>query len=437
MTSSATVCASSPSKSDASGTSAPAASAASVFGSLCSEVMQILGTAQVGQQYTCLGTLLCTCARSHGHTSRLRTCFPVDVRALRLPRHLAAACPRRWRAGLHQHPKARRQIGVRTVWAKVRQIIFAWWIWAIAAIVALVYDNWGWAIGTGLMSAFAFLAWPSEVPPRVGLDHEFCVDDDEFLTTMAGSTGIPFFEGNAIEILNNGDEFYPAMLKSDRAGAMLGHVEAYIYWAGEIGRRFAEALAAKAKAGVGVKILLDAVGSSTIGDEILEILEKGGCQLAWYNPVRPVQHRPLQSPDPPEVAHHRRAGRVHRRRRHRRPLDGSRAGRPALARYSDPHGRTGGGAAADRLRAKLAAGDRRDRLPGSSSTRRSSSGRQACRADDSELAGDRRIDGADVLLPVDCRGAANDLTSPIRISFPIRAPSICSSPPNAAASTCA
>ena len=36
-----------------------------------------------------------------------------------------------------------------------------------------------------------------------------------------------------------------------------------------------------------MKILLDAVGSSTIGDEILEILEKGGCQLAWYNPARP------------------------------------------------------------------------------------------------------------------------------------------------------
>jgi cardiolipin synthase len=64
-------------------------------------------------------------------------------------------------------------------------------------------------------------------------------------------------------------------------------IEAYIYWAGDIGRRFAEALAGRAKAGVGVKILLDAVGSSSIGDEILEVLEEGGCQLAWYNPARP------------------------------------------------------------------------------------------------------------------------------------------------------
>ena len=213
--------------------------------------------------------------------------LPRRRRALRLPRHLRRRVPRRWRAGLHQHPNARRQIGVRTAWAKTRQILFTWWVWAIVAITALVYDNWGWAIGTGLMAAFSFLVWPSEVPPRVGLEHEFSVDDDEFLTTIAGSTGIPFFEGNAIEILNNGDEFYPAMLKSIEQAQGSVTIEAYIYWAGDIGKRFAQALAARAKAGVGVKILLDAVGSSTIGDEILEILEQGGCQLAWYNPARP------------------------------------------------------------------------------------------------------------------------------------------------------
>ena len=159
-------------------------------------------------------------------------------------------------------------------------------MWAIIAITALVYDKWGWAIGTGLMACFSFLVWPREVPPRVGLEHEFSVDDDEFLTTIAGSTGIPFFEGNAIEILNNGDEFYPAMLKAIEQAQCSITIEAYIYWAGDIGKRFAQALAARAKAGIGVKILLDAVGSSTIGDEILEILEQGGCQLAWYNPVR-------------------------------------------------------------------------------------------------------------------------------------------------------
>jgi cardiolipin synthase len=48
---------------------------------------------------------------------------------------------------------------------------------------------------------------------------------------------------------------------------------------------FARALSERARAGCAVKILLDAVGSSTIGTEILSTLETGGCQLAWFNPI--------------------------------------------------------------------------------------------------------------------------------------------------------
>ena len=149
--------------------------------------------------------------------------LPRRRRALRLPRHLRRRVPRRWRAGLHQHPKVRRQIGVRTAWAKTRQILFAWWVWAIIAITALVYDNWGWAIGTGLMSAFSFLVWPREVPPRVGLEHEFSVDDDEFLTTIAGSTGIPFFEGNAHRDSQQRRRVLSGDAEGDRTGTVLDH----------------------------------------------------------------------------------------------------------------------------------------------------------------------------------------------------------------------
>jgi cardiolipin synthase len=166
-------------------------------------------------------------------------------------------------------------------------VIFWWWIWAVAALVALVYDKWWWALGTGLTAVFTYLSWPTEIPPRFGLEHQFGVDSEEFLTTMAGATGVPFLEGNRLEIFNNGDEFCPAMLEAIDAAEASITIEAYIYWAGEIGRKFAHALAGKAQAGVSVKILLDAIGSATIGDEILQILEAGQCQLSWYNPVRP------------------------------------------------------------------------------------------------------------------------------------------------------
>ncbi len=242
-------------------------------------------------------------------------------------------------------------------WAKVRQVMFAWWVWAIAAIIALVYDNWGWAIGTGLMAAFAFLVWPREVPPRVGLEHEFCVDDDEFLTTMAGSTGVPFFEGNAIEILNNGDEFYPAMLKAIAQAQCSITVEAYIYWAGDIGKRFAEALA---DARQGRRRREDSARRRRLVDDRRRDprdSREGRMPARVVQPGAPVQHRPLQSPHPPQVADRRRTHRVHRRRRHRRSLDGKRAGQRALARHSDPDGRARRRAAANRVRAELAAGD--------------------------------------------------------------------------------
>jgi cardiolipin synthase len=136
------------------------------------------------------------------------------------------------------------------------------------------------------MAFVSYLVTPIEAPPQYGLEHEFSVDSDEFLTTITGASGVPLLVCNRIDILHNGDEFYPVMLEEIGRAQSSITIEAYIYWAGEIGRRFAETLAAKASEGIPVKILLDSVGSATIGSEILETLEKGGCQLAWYNRIR-------------------------------------------------------------------------------------------------------------------------------------------------------
>jgi cardiolipin synthase len=146
--------------------------------------------------------------------------------------------------------------------------------------------RWKWAIGTGLMAMISYLIAPRAAPPRYGLDHAFDIDSPDFVGTVSGASGSPFLPGNTLELLNNGDAFYPAMLDAIREAEVTITVEAYIYWAGDIGRMFADALAARAKDGVRVKILLDAIGSASIGSDILAILEGGGCQVAWYNPIR-------------------------------------------------------------------------------------------------------------------------------------------------------
>ena len=173
-----------------------------------------------------------------------------------------------------------------TFWTRARRLLWSWWPWAIVSIWAIGDARWGWAIGAGVMALVSYLIAPAAAPPRFGLDHEFSIESPEFVGTVAGASGSPFLGGNRLELLNNGDAFYPAMLTAIKGAERSITIEAYIYWAGEIGGLFAGALAERAKAGCPVKILLDAIGSATIGPDILDALEAGGCQVAWYNPIR-------------------------------------------------------------------------------------------------------------------------------------------------------
>lgn len=197
----------------------------------------------------------------------------------------AVRARRRYRAPAvdprHLAPKGRAAFG-----ARVRRAIWAWWPWAALSLVLVVEHAWGWAAVAAVVTCFAWLATPRSRPPRLGLEHECPVESVEFVTSVAGVTGAPFVAGNTFEVLHNGDAFYPRMLADIHEARCSITIEAYIYWAGEIGTQFATALAERARDGVRVTILLDAVGSADIGDEILDILKGGGCQIAWYNPVR-------------------------------------------------------------------------------------------------------------------------------------------------------
>ena len=198
---------------------------------------------------------------------------------------VAQQIPRRWRRGISLDPRYQEPKGQATLWTRARKVLWSWWPWFVIAVASAYDDRWGWAFSAGAMAFVSYLVTPIETPPKYGLEHEFSVDSDEFLATITGATGVPILSGNRIDVLRNGDEFYPVMLEEIGQAQASITIEAYIYWAGEIGRRFADALAAKAREGIPVKILLDAVGSGTIGSDILETLEKGGCQLAWYNRI--------------------------------------------------------------------------------------------------------------------------------------------------------
>jgi cardiolipin synthase A/B len=202
------------------------------------------------------------------------------------PRRWRRRIPRKWIRRLEPRISERRRKGAISWWTRVRRVVVAWWPWAMLCLWGLVTDRWFWAAGAGAAALVSYLIAPDEFPPVYGLDHEFGIESDQFLHTVSGATGMVFAAGNRITLMNNGDEFYPAMLEAIEEAEASVTIEAYIYWAGDVGRRFARTLAHRAQHGVSVKILLDAVGSASIGSEILETLESGGCQLAWYNRIR-------------------------------------------------------------------------------------------------------------------------------------------------------
>jgi cardiolipin synthase len=125
-----------------------------------------------------------------------------------------------------------------------------------------------------------------KLPMRYHMKHQFGVRDLAFLQTMHALTGSPMSEGNRVTILKNGIEIFPAMLAAIRDAKRTINIEFYIYWDGEIGRKFAEALAEKARAGVTVKVILDAVGSAQMSRSLVNFMARNGVDVEWYHPLR-------------------------------------------------------------------------------------------------------------------------------------------------------
>ncbi|MCU1350457.1 MAG: phospholipase D/Transphosphatidylase [Acidobacteria bacterium] len=125
-----------------------------------------------------------------------------------------------------------------------------------------------------------------KLPMRYHMKHQFGVRDTAFLQTMYALTGAPIAGGNCVELLKNGVQIFPSMLAAIRVAKKTINLEFYIYWDGEIGRQFAEALAERARAGVKVKIILDAVGSSRMSQALIDFMSRNGVDLEWYHPLR-------------------------------------------------------------------------------------------------------------------------------------------------------
>jgi cardiolipin synthase len=114
-------------------------------------------------------------------------------------------------------------------------------------------------------------------------DPAYGVDSPEFLRSL-DSLGTEMVPGNRVALYENGDGIFPAMLAAIEGAKLSVNLEEYIFDHGEVATRFAHALAQRARAGVEVRLLVDAWGSS-LGPLQTE-LEAAGAIVRIYKPLR-------------------------------------------------------------------------------------------------------------------------------------------------------
>ena len=116
--------------------------------------------------------------------------------------------------------------------------------------------------------------------------HLYSVEDPQFVRSMSVLLGPPLQGGNRVVTLINGDRIFPSMLQAISSARESINFETYIYWSGDIGQQFAEALADRARAGVKVHVLVDWVGSQKMDNESIEVMKQAGVDFRKYRPLR-------------------------------------------------------------------------------------------------------------------------------------------------------
>jgi cardiolipin synthase len=110
--------------------------------------------------------------------------------------------------------------------------------------------------------------------------------------TLECLTGTAFTEGNQIDVLRNGDRIFPPMLEAIEQAARSVDLVTYVYWKGDIARRFAEVMSRAAGRGVRVRLLIDAVGGLQIEQGLVESMDEVGVHVEWFR--RPLHNSPFK-----------------------------------------------------------------------------------------------------------------------------------------------
>jgi len=112
------------------------------------------------------------------------------------------------------------------------------------------------------------------------------LDSEQFLRTLQVLADAQVYRNTKVEVLTNGQVFYPAELSAIRSARYSVNLEAYIFQKGEVTEKFVQALTERARAGVRVNVVADAIGSLTTPKNYFKPLTDAGGHVEWYHPIR-------------------------------------------------------------------------------------------------------------------------------------------------------
>ncbi|MGE5109297.1 MAG: phospholipase D-like domain-containing protein [Acidobacteriaceae bacterium] len=184
------------------------------------------------------------------------------------------------KANRRPHPKKTRLSGLpkpaTDFDAKLRQEFSRSRVLRVVAIVAIL----------------AVLGWVLAALFAPGPDYKLTatptapLDSDLYVHELQAMTGARITHANSIEPIPNGNNFYQAELNAIHEAQSTINFEAYIFQRGDMSRQVLEALTERAKAGVQVRMTVDAMGSFSTPKRYFKQLRDAGGKMQFYHPLR-------------------------------------------------------------------------------------------------------------------------------------------------------
>ena len=94
------------------------------------------------------------------------------------------------------------------------------------------------------------------------------------------------FKDNAVEFYTDGYQFFPALLQAIKGATNHIHLDTYIFADDPLGRLLSDALIAKAREGVEVRLIYDDVGCWRVPERFFDRMRQAGVKVRSFMPVR-------------------------------------------------------------------------------------------------------------------------------------------------------